>query len=276
MALTDKITQASWKLTQDSKGMTGELSVVVPRANKFDTDMPGPGDVWPFPEDNAPVFLRCVSAEWSALGHDDVCQGTYYYSTERQLGEEFAEVSCDWSGELVDQTKGWEWEDTGNPVDIEIPTAVPTVEYAMRRRVAPPPYEAVSEAINKVNDRVFRGFSAGCLRFDGISNSESYDINGNVISTSVTYKFTGRGISWQQVWRPPVIARDADGREMYYQAQDPNNTATYSETLDGQPIYVSGDAGTGGWDKPTLDDEYRYGVCDFGAVLALPKLPGDG
>lgn len=269
---TEKLLQASWKITQDDKGLTGQLSVVVPRTEIFDSHLPVPGDPWPLDEELP--YLRCKNAEWQPLGTDGVVQCTYYYTTDRMLGDEFAEVSSDWSGEVVDQTKGYVWETAGTPVQEDIPSIIPLIEYTMRVRVTAPPYEAISAAINCVNDRVFRGFAAGCLRFEGANTSESYDIRGQLISCNTTYKFTGRRRSWQEVWRPPLIARDGDGRERYYQGQD-ETKPDYSPTQDGQPVYVSGAAGQGGWDRPKLGSACRYPVCDFATMLGLPKLLGD-
>lgn len=279
MTISQSLLQASWKLDQDNKGMTGTLSVVVPRASIFDPGLPVPGQPWPL--DEQLPFLRCVSAEWQPLGADGVVQCTYHYSTERQLGDDFSEVSSDWSVELVDQTRGWTWESLGAKVDIDIPTPIPLIEYTMRAKVFAPPYEAISTAIESVNDRVFRGFAAGCLRFDGASTSESYDIDGELVSCQTTYKFTGRKINWQYVWRPPLTARDGNGRERYYQGQD-SEKPDYSVALDGQPVYASGAAGTGGWDRPKNGTDeagqpiYRYATCNFAKVLGLPTLPGDG
>ncbi len=246
MALADKLTIAGKKLHQDSKGMTGTISYLVPEADIFNPALPLPGWPWPGPHDLP--MLRCVGADWSEE-ESGLWRAEYEYSTERQLGEEFAEISSDWSAELVDQTRGYTWEDAETSVDIDIPTPVPLIEYTMRMKETAPAYNAISAAINCVNDRVFRGFAAEHLRFDGASTSESYDISGRVVSCQSTYKFMGRTVSWQQVWRPPLIARDGSGRERYYQGQD-SGKPDYSVALDGQPIYVAGTAGTGAWDKP--------------------------
>lgn len=272
MALADKLTIAGKKLHQDAKGLTGTISYLVPEADMFSPELPLPGWPWPGPHDLP--MLRCVEANWS----EEECgywRAEYEYSTERQLGDEFAEVSSDWGVELVDQTKGYTWEAANTVVDIDIPTPIPLIDYTMRLRVNPPPYDAISEALQCVNDRTFRGFAAGCLRFEGASTSESYDIDANIISVQTTYKFTGRKISWLYAWRPPLIARDGNGRERYYQGED-NAKPDYSVALDGQPVYVGGTAGTGGWDRPKLSGAYRYGECNFRSVLNLPVLPGDG
>lgn len=271
--LHNKLLQAAWSLGQDDKGMTGTLSVIVPRNAIFDPGLPVPGSPWPL--DEYLPFLRCVSASWEPLGADGVVKCTYQYSTERELGEEFAEISSSWDVELIDQTKGYTWETAQTPVEIDIPTPVPLTEYSMRMRVIAPPYEAISQAIQCVNDRIFRGFAIGCLRFDGASTEESYDIAGNLVSCQTTYKFSGRKRSWQEVWRPPLIARDGEGNERYYQGQDPDKP-DYDTSKDGQPVYVSGAAGSGAWDKPKSGNDYRYPECNFAAVLGLPRLLGDG
>lgn len=279
MALTDKILVASKKLHQDTKGMTGSISYLIPEASIFDPSLPVPGAVWPGPQDLP--FLRCIEANWTEAqsGYWSI---EYNYSTERQLGDEFAEVSSDWSAELVDNTRGFTWKTAGNKVDISIPTPVPLTDYTMKMRLTSPPYDAIAAAIQHVNDRVFRGFAAGCLRFDGASTSESYTIDGEMLSCQTTYKFTARAIDWNYAWRPPVIARDGTGKERYYQGADAS-APDYSTANDGQPVYVAGTPGTGGWDRPkngvdpvTGLDIYRYASCDFASVLGLPKLVGDG
>lgn len=273
MSLADRLTVAGMELHQDAKGMTGRRSYLVPADRIFDPELPLPGFPWPGPPEVIP-HLRCVEANWTEE-ESGLWRAEYLYSTERQLGDEFAEVSTSWGLETVDQTRGYVWETTGAPVQEAIPTQVPVMEYVMTMRVMPPPYEAVQQAVNKVNDRVFRGFARGTLRFDGTATSESYDRPGQVISCQVVYKFSWRGLDWNYCWRPPLQARDGNGNPRYYQGQD-NTKPDYNTALDGQPVYVSGSAGQGGWDRPKLGNNYRYEYCNFAQVLGLPKLPGDG
>ena len=273
MALIDKLTIAGMSLHEDGKGMTGTRSYLVPAADIFDTSLPVRGYPWPGPPYVLPNLL-CVEADWEEE-ESGLWRAIYHYSTERQLGDEFAEVSMDWGLETVDVTRGYEWEDVETPVQEDIPTQVPIVDYTMRMRRDPPPYDAVRDAINKVNDRKFRGFEEHCLRFDGVSTTESYDLSGEVVSCQSVFKFSGRFVDWNLCWRPPLQARDANGNPAYYQGEDAA-APFYNTALDGQPVYVSGAAGTAGWDAPVLSSSYRYGEADFATVLGLPKLVGDG
>lgn len=272
MGLSDKLSIAGMTLHQDAKGMTGMRSYLVPEADIFNTELPVPGYPWPGPPSVLPQLL-CVEANWreEEAGY---WRAEYKYSTERTLGDEFAEVSTDWSLETVDHTRGYEWESAGYPVDIDIPTLSPVMDYTMRLRINPPPYDAVRDAINKVNEKKFRGFEAGCLRFDGCYTNESYDIDGQVIGCQTVYKFAGRDVDWNYCWRPPLQARDSYGNPAYYQGQD-NSKDFYDTALDGQPAYVTAYA-TPAWDKPVFGGNYRYDTCDFADVLGLPKIVGDG
>ncbi|MCL5105665.1 MAG: hypothetical protein M1133_16355 [Armatimonadetes bacterium] len=269
------------ELNHDEKGLTGKIVYI---CDWTDIDpapiasLPKRGDAWP---DNA--YLRCVHISANEIDYN-VGEYTAYYSTERQLAEEFCEVSLDYGLETGDYTEGWTWETAGTPVTDQIPTSSPVGIYTIRVREPGPPEEKILEAMNKVNSKVFRGYAVENMRFDGASTSESYDINGDIIAVATTYKFTIRDRSHNQAWRKKLQALDIDGNPIVWQHIDAGEpyyttdsakigTPVWVNQVTGQEAYVSG---TCGWDKPTNGGAYRYGTCDFAAVLGLPKKIGDG
>ena len=274
MSLLDQSLPAIWQLTQDEKGMTGQISYLVSDALIFHAELPVPGDPWPGPPAVLP-FLACVKAEWSGEECDQA-RATYFYSTDRKLGDEFVEVSMSYGIETIDMTAGWEWETAGTPVQIDVPTVLPVCEICLTMKCPISPGAAINEAQDCVNSRTFRGWEPGTLRFDGADTDESYDIDGNLLSVRTNYRFTGKPYSHNYVWRPPLQDRDASGNTLFWQDKD-NALATYTvdAKLVGTPVYVSGTAGTGAWDKPMNGALYRYDECDFAIVLGLPELPGD-
>lgn len=270
------------KLHQDGKGLTGTKVFLC------DWDDVDPAPIVGLPHYDDPwsvslPYLRVVDIDADDNG-SGLCEYTVQYSTERQLGETFYETTLDYGLEQIDCTKGYTWETAGTPVTIDIPTLVPVIIYTIRLRQPGPPVNDVVAAQNKINDRVFHGFTAEHMRFDGAGTEESFDSSGNIISVQTIYKFTIRDRSHNEVWRDPLQARDIDGNLIYWQNIDEDQPFySVDNTLVGTPVWVNqvtghetAVAGTGDWDRPMLDDDYRYELCDFASVLDLPTKPGDG
>ncbi|MCK9570380.1 hypothetical protein M0R72_15645 [Candidatus Pacearchaeota archaeon] len=262
------------KMRYDRKGLTGTKIFVADWDDieiVYSPSLPITGDAW----STLYPFLRCVDIQCDEIGGglgEVVCQ----YSTERQLSEGFIETSIDVSLDIADYTEGWVWETAGTPVENSIPSEIAKVLYYINIRLPGPPLAAVLLATGKVNDRKFHGFSIETLKFEGARDDSSYDSAGNVISSQTNYRFTALTRSQQEAWRKPLAKRTAEGNIAYYQDTDSDaDFYTTDPTLVGTQVYVTGTAGTGDWDKPTIDGRYRYETCDFEAVLGIPSVPGD-
>ena len=282
MAVSDQFIPATATLHQDNKGMTGQVTYRVEEADLFNPLLPTPGDVWPGPQDLP--YLRCIEANWT----QNECgwwTAVYEYSTERQLGEDFCDVSVSGAVENVDTTQGWTWKDTGTKVEIDIPTPIGVEVYEITMRKETLDYGALRTAINCVNDRVFHGYAAGTLLLETYRVTQSYTLAGETSSAQISYSFKYNPNGHNMVWRPPLQDVDADGNGLVYQNKDSEKTDSYTTdvTLVGAKVYVNSaapvggkPAGVGAWDTPQLNGANRYDECDFAATLGLPKNPGDG
>ncbi len=270
------------KLHQDSKGLTGRKTFLCDWADVDPAPvvgLPHYGDSW------SPYlpFLRVVNIDADDNG-SGLCEYTCQYSTERQLGEEYYETSLEVGTEQIECTKGYTWKNAGTPVTIDIPTLVPVLRYNIRMRRAAPPVNDIVAAINKVNSKVFHGFTAEYMRFDGAETDESVDENGEVIAVQTIYHFTIRDRSHNQEWRPPLQARDAQLNLLWWQDADAGQPFyTTDETKIGTPVFMNqvpghetAVSGTADWDWPMHGSDYRYALCDFAEVLNLPTKLGDG
>lgn len=282
MAVSDQFIPATATLHQDSKGMTGQLSYLVDEADLFNPLLPTPGSVWPGPQDLP--YLRCIEANWTQR-ECDIWAAVYEFSTERQLGEDFCDVSVSGAVENVDTTQGWTWKDTGTKVEIDIPTPIGVEVYEITVRKEVLDYSALRTAINCVNDRVFHSYAAGTLLLETYRVTQSYTLAGETSSAQVSYSFKYNANGHNKVWRPPLQDVDADGNGLVYQNKDSEKTDSYTTdvTLVGAKVYVDSaapvggaPAGVGAWDTPQLSGANRYAECDFATVLGLPRNAGDG
>lgn len=280
--LKDNELPAAWRIEQDERGITGYVQYLVPKSQIFSPELPVPGEAWPIAGQDLP-WLKCRRAEWEEA-EGDVALCTYHYTTGGQLGEHYYQAHLEIDMQTMDVTKGLTWEDANIAVVQPIATAWPTGSYYIRMRRAAPPNDLVEAAVGRVNQKVFHGFAAETMLFTGMDTSESYDREGNGVDCEVTFHFAVQPISHNYVWREPTYDVDADGNTLIYQDKD-NTKGGY--TVDpakiGTPVPVAGTAGTAGWDKPTSGNDpitglpiYRYGWCDFAAVLGIPRKTGDG
>lgn len=226
--------------------------------------------------DSANPQLVCVDI---AYDQDEAYSAivTCHYSNQGIYGADFYTENLDFSCEVLDTTRSCTWETAGTPVDIPISTIYPIVEYSVGIKVETAPIPAIISAVGKLNSKIFHGCAAETLLFEGANVAASYDKNGNASSFNVTYKFLYRQRSHNMAWRE-AKQKYVNNMPQYYQsesASSPNYTT--DSTKDSQPVYVSGTAGTGAWDKPIDEStgKYRYETCDFAAVLGLPKQAGD-
>lgn len=247
-------------LHHDGKGLSGSMVFL---CDWTDVDpapiaeLPKYGDVWidAFGQQNK--FLRCVdvTAEEDSTGK---CRYTAQFSTQGET-ESYYELSVRVSCEPGPQLTGHVWVGTQTPViDVAAPP-VPVMILDLKMRRSAPPYLVLLNNVNKTNDRTFLGFERGHVLFLGADVDTSTSIDGNIIDSRVTYHFSVRARSHKYFWRPPLQALDVDGQPLVYQnidSEQPNYTTDESKIA--TPVWVSGDAGVGGWDVIHDDDGNAY------------------
>lgn len=251
-----------------------DWSDIVPFKNP---ELPNYGDSMPGNDYFRVVDIDCKS------GNRGDAEVTITYSTERQLAESWCDESIRYGVEPAEDDAGWTWETTGTPVVDPLPRQRPILNISLRIREEAPPIDKVWPALYKVNDRVFRGISAGYLRFDGVSADNSYAIDGTLISVASVYEFSVRSRPFNEAWRRPLQALDIDLNPIFWQNIDVNQP--YYTTDPGKiatPVWIhqtpgqtANPAGIANWDKPIKDGDYYYSECDFATVLGLPIKDGD-
>jgi hypothetical protein len=255
-------------------GMKGYTGTKVYKVTDFDGDvddaydvnMPVYGDPW----SSARPYLRCVSVDCDE-GDGGFGIVTANYSTERELAESFVDITKSFGMETVEQMAGYIWHDAGTPVETSIPTSMPVIIWTIKQRLLAPPDAAIRACIDHVNADTFFGCAPGYLRCDGADTDSGYAVDGSVVSSSLTYKFTEKVIPHNWAWRPPLQSRNATQQPRFYQGEDaakPDYTA--DDTLIGTRVYVSGTAGTGSFDVPEHGGLPRYASINFSDTLGLP------
>lgn len=274
------------QLHQDSKGLTGTRIILCDWSDVepvTSAELPWYGDPW-LCDDGITImpFLRVtqIDADEGSAGE---CEYTVQYSTERELAEEWTDISLDIGLEPGDNADGWEWETAGTPVVDAMPKGAAVGRLSVRMRMDLPPYDVVMDTVDKVNDRIFLGYPAGCMLFAGARADNSYDIDGNIISCSTIFEFLVKAREHNYFWRKPLQALDIDGNPIYWQnidAAEPYYTTDQGKIA--TPVWIhetpgqgSNVAGIGDWDKMMKDSAYYYAECDFATVLGIPKAPFD-
>lgn len=257
-------------------GMKGYTGTKVYKVTDFDGDvddaydvtMPVYGDPW----SSSRPYLRCVSvdANEEAGGFGTV---TANYSTERELAESFVDISKSYGMETIDQLSGYVWSDTGTPVEINIPTTMPVIIWTVKQRLLAPPDAAIRACVDHINADTFFGCPPGYLRFDGADTDCGYAVDGSVVSSSLSYKFTEKVIPHNWAWRPPLQARSATQQPRFYQGEDAAKPDyTTDDALIGTKVYVAGAAGSGAFAIPQhkTTSAPRYASTNFSDALELP------
>jgi len=256
-------------------GLEATRTFYSPWADRYDISLPKLGDLY---DDETFAYLWCTSIE-PEEDEDGNAVIVCRYGNESQLGEEFYEFNCDFSCEVLDTTKGMTWDDAGTSVDVPVSTIYPIMEEVVTVRAATADRTSIRSAVGKVNSEEFHGAAVGCLLLEGASLRISRDQDGNVLSAQSTFKFLYRERPHNEVYREARIKTTKDGLRLCWH-NDPNATDDDYYTTDtskiGDPVYVSGTAGTSGWDKPYYMDgttkKYRYDECDFASVLGIPDV----
>ena len=272
---------ASWKLTQDKKGMTGTIEFIVSEVDMFSPFLPVPGTPWNMvkPLHNVPSTLVCQEVDVQELIPGKV-QLTYFFSTDRDLGESFVDISYSWGTQSVEQTKGYKWKNSGTLIEQEIPTLESIVSVKVDKKTPAPARNLLEQSLNRVNDRKFLGFPREFLLFDGIEDASSYNLDGSILSVRTSFSFTGKVDRSHNVsWRQPIPRRLSDGNVAYWQNENPAEPYFSNDnTKIGTMVYVPGSAGLGAFDiiqEVSNPLNYRYAFCDFATVLGIPTIAGD-
>ncbi|MEN6583059.1 MAG: hypothetical protein ABFD54_11465 [Armatimonadota bacterium] len=242
--------------------------------NNLPAGLPVQGDAW----DSYNPYLRCdniTNARDDAFGARVTCN----YSTQGEFGENFYERGMEISTEVLNVARSRKWQSTETAVDIPVSIILPCAEYTITIRQATTPIESIFSALGKVNSAIFHGAPIEHLLFTGASIRESYDRNGVLMYCQCSYKFLRRTRSHNVAWREAVQKVRKDGTPIFWhddsEWQDDDYYTTDGSKI-GQPVYVDGDAGTAGWDKPIYIDtdgittRYLYDSCNFETVLGLP------
>jgi hypothetical protein len=99
-------------------------------------------------------------------------------------------------------------------------------------------------------------------------------LQGLLSSPIIRGAATATGMSrGYQAWREARQKRDVTtGVLLFWQTTDANapNYDDGTNHKDVDPVWVSGIAGTSGWDKPKNGANYMFETCDFGTVLGIP------
>lgn len=210
--------------------------------------------------------MRCVSIEKEGLVGGTVKNGyttysqwmvTAHYSSAPWLDEPPQE-NIEFSLETFETGEGRTWKNTGTIMDSSMTVQNPTLTRTISFVVSSIPLSAILNAVGKVNIQPFQGFPAETLLFLGATTDTAYRWESQDFVYRVTYRFTWKRFGWNIVWRQPRQAVDDTGMPAF----DDN----------GNPQFVEGEAGIGGFDRP---EPQLYDTCYFEPLFGMP-LPGSG
>lgn len=189
-------------------------------------------------------------------------------------------VTYDIGVEMLNTAEGRTWLSTGRKAGPEINQAMPfsvmpfTVNFACT--AANLPVSGIFNTVGKINDDTFTVYSADTganlinvaaesTLFEGASIVAQYDFDLRTWYFNVAMKFTWRSFSQNIMWRTPDYLKDRYGNTLYYQSDDPDETATYttSDTLLNLPVPRGDASGVAGWDEFV---EPNYQLADFGSL----------
>lgn len=193
-----------------------------------------------------------ITQNRGSTGYDE-CRITCQYATFEFIDDQPVE-SGSISGEALEVGLGRRWASTGRSVQQAVSVIFPLMDWAVRMTMRSVPKAAILDRVGKVNWAPFLGFPRETLLFHGADWDSRFDYERQTYIYSVNFHFTYRPMGWNVQWRAPVQARQ-DGILLY---QD-----------DGEPVFVSGSAGEGGWDRmvPPI-----YEMREFNALFGWPPL----
>jgi hypothetical protein len=273
-------------LHQDSKGLTGKVVMLCDWADVDPAPivgLPHYGDSWVsvalgsiggYAECGGIPLLRVVDIQMDEADAGK-CEYTASYSTERQLTDTFCDISLEIALQPGEDGDGWTWEATGLPVVDVTPPPLPVGELSIKLRRTSTPFDITAAALNQVNDRTFCGYPEGCVLFIGANTESSYDVNGDIIAVSTTYKFCVKTREHNYFWRKGLRVRGdyASGFVPLHYSDNPADAYyTTDPTKLYTPVYASGAPGIADWDKWIKSGAYYYIECDFATVLEMAWL----
>lgn len=169
--------------------------------------------------------------------------------------EETTRQSWDIGAEVLELGISREWETAGTKVDVPVNVLLPYVSYEYEQTFDSSSILAQIEGlVGKVNSVEWRGKAAQTCLYLGAAVTQVFDQNGNE-RFRVRSRIAGRNRSWNVFYRSARQKRYPPGHEREGQLVFDSN---------GNPEYVTGPAGTAGWDTMV---PAAYETADFAAVL---------
>lgn len=188
-------------------------------------------------------------------GTYEYCKITATYSTFQQI-DAAPQESWEFGGEVLETGLGRLWWGAQTYCEqsfgVYYPNAIRTLT-VVRNDI---PIIPILNALGKVNWTTFMGIPAEQMLFEGATTESWYDYERNRYFYRCSYRFLVRPISHNMVWRAPRQARDETGQLIF--------------DNDGNPVFVDGPAGVGGWDRPYPN---LYELGDFNPLFGLPANP---
>lgn len=237
--------------------------------------LPSLGDIF----DEAFPLLKCINIQADQIDNGRQARFVAQYSTDGKTGEGFYTRTMDFSCEILNSTESMTWANAGTPVSIPISTIKPTCDFTLTVKKDSYSLLDIWNTVGHVNDRVWQGAEPETILCLGVSVGESYDDSGSLLDVNLSYKFTKKDRSWNEAWRS-AQQQMLEGIPQHYQVLDPDKRYyTTDLSKDSVPVWVSGAAGTAGWDRPShvVDGvtKYMYDTIDLAGTLGLPTYAGD-
>jgi hypothetical protein len=162
------------------------------------------------------------------------------------------------SAEVLELGLGRRWCYAGTICDQAQSMLMPQAELTLQMTLRTLPRANLIAMIGKINGNPFQGFSVGTLLFLGANTEARYDYERKSYIYNVAYKFLFKPQGHNTVWRAPRQARDSSGALLWWDDDEQD------------PIFVTGLAGTAGWDRP---HPHLYDYVDFNPLIGLPAMP---
>lgn len=217
---------------------------------------------------NYPGFpkLRCVSIEQEGLKGGQAQPGYYTYSefiitahySSAPWLDEPPQESMEMGVETFETGEGRVWKNAGTVMESSMTIQKPTLIRNITLVQSSIPLNAILSTEGKVNASTFQGFPAGTLLFLGATTDTAYRWETGDYVYRITYRLSWTRYGWNIVWRQPRQALDDTGSPAFDEA--------------GNPVFVEGPAGEGGWDMPI---PALYESAYFEPLFGMP-LPGQG
>lgn len=257
MSATEKY--GSFHIEETRQGCTAERVIICDWSERA-TYAPKIGDPWP-----GNTALRVTRVAIDGLGkpstptpHVTWTEGEYGF-TKAQITVGYSTApyienapiwSWEYSGEVLETGLGRTWASTGKPCESMAGVYFPTATIRAQYITSAVPQAAIIACLNKVNAATWFDFPAEQLLFEGAATDPRFDYDRDIYFYTITYSFLFRTVSHNVVWRAPKQALNLDNTPMV--------------DAEGYPVYLSGTAGTGAWDRPNPD---LYGSADFNALF---------